>query len=184
MLQLFHEELGHQRIEHTSALVREHFIWSTVHQDVTSWVKRCKKAKGPYNDPNVKLGLLIANGPLDLLCLDFTKMDHIKDGKENVLAMMNPFSNFTVAVVTANEQAKTVSKALVDKWLYTYGIPSRIHYDLDKAFDNQIMRHLCTMYGIKQSRTTPYNPGSNPKCERFNQILYHLLKGVPQLTKT
>ena len=86
-------------------------------QDVTNWVKlckTCKKAKGSYNDPNAKQRLLIANCPLYLFCLDFTKMDHSKDGKENVLIMMDAFSNFTVAVVTSNEQAKTVAKALVE----------------------------------------------------------------------
>ena len=138
--------------------------------------KRCKQAKGPYNDPNVKQGSLIANHPLEILCLDFTTMDHSKDGKENVLVMTDVFSNFTVAVVTPNQQAKTVTKALVDRWFYTYGIPSRIHSDQGKSFGNKIIHHLCTMYRVKQSKTTPYNPCGNAKCERFNQTLRDLLK--------
>ena len=74
-------------------------------------------------------------------------MDCSKDLKEKVLVMMDAFSNFTVAVVTPNEQANTVAKALVDRWFYTYGIPSRVHSDWGKSFDNQIIHHLCTMYG-------------------------------------
>ena len=65
-------------------------------QDATNWdksCKGCKKAKGPHNDPNVKQWSLIANCLLDLLCLDFTKMDHSKDGKKNILIMMDAFSN-------------------------------------------------------------------------------------------
>ena len=76
-------------------LISEGFFWSTVCQDVKNWVKsckKCKKTKGPYNDPNVKQGLLIANHPLEILCLDFITMDHSKDGKENVLVMMDAFS--------------------------------------------------------------------------------------------
>ena len=42
-------------------------------------------------------------------------MDHSKDGKENVLVMTGAFSNFTMAAVTPNQQAKTVAKALVDR---------------------------------------------------------------------
>ena len=48
-------------------LVMERFLWSTMCQDVNNWVKSCescKKAKGSYNYPNVKQGLLIANCPL------------------------------------------------------------------------------------------------------------------------
>ena len=56
-------------------------------------VKGCKKTKGLYNDPNVKQGMLIVNHPLYLLCLNFTKMDHSSDGKENILVMMDAFSN-------------------------------------------------------------------------------------------
>ena len=68
-------------------------------QDVTNWVKscRCKKTKGAYNDSNVKQGSLIDNLPLNLLCLNFTKLVHSKDGKEIILIMMDVFSNFTVA---------------------------------------------------------------------------------------
>ena len=96
VLQLVHEDQCHQRIEHTLALTRETFFWSMM----------CHEAKGPYNDLNVKQGSLVANRPSDLLCLDFTKMDCSKDGKGNILVMIYAFSNFTVAVVTSNEQAK------------------------------------------------------------------------------
>ena len=60
-------------------------------------------------------------------------MDHSKDGKENILVMIDAFSNFTVAVMTPNQQAKTVAKALVDKGFYTDGTPSTIHRDKGKS---------------------------------------------------
>ena len=84
VLQLLYDEQGHQRTEHTMDLIRERFFRSMMCQDANNWVKtckRCKQAKGPYNDPNVKQGLLIANHPLEILCLDFTTMDHSKNGK-------------------------------------------------------------------------------------------------------
>ena len=111
------------------ALVREKVFWSMMCQDVNNLVKsckRCKQAKGSYNDSNVKQVSLIANHPLEMLCLDFMTMDHNKDGKENVLVMMDAFSNFIVAVVTPNQKVKIVAKALVNRWFYTIGIPSRI----------------------------------------------------------
>ena len=47
---------------------------------------------------------------------------------------MDAFPNCTVAVVTANKQAKAVAKALVDRWFYTYGMSIRIHSDWGKSF--------------------------------------------------
>ena len=57
-------------------------------QDVTEYVKNCpwcQIAKGNYTGPKTKLGLITANDPLDLLCIDFTKLDLSKDGKKNIL---------------------------------------------------------------------------------------------------
>ena len=102
---MLHDEQGHQRTECTMALMRERFFWRTMYQNVNNWVKSCKwckKVNGLYNDPNVKQRLLISNHPLEMLCLDFTTMDYSRDGKENVLVMMNNFSNFTVVFITPN----------------------------------------------------------------------------------
>ena len=113
---------------------------------------------------------------MDLLCIDFMKVDWNKDRKENVLVMTDAFSKFSVAVVMPNQQAKTVAKALVDKWFYTYGIPSRIHSDQGKSFDSKLIEQLCKIYGVKQSTITPYNPHRNSPCKRLNHTLQNLLK--------
>ena len=83
-------------------------------QDITNWVKNCKQcqtAKGPFVDPDPLQGSIIANNPMDLLCIDFMKVGLSKDGKENVLVMTDAFSKFSVAVVMPNQQAKTVANS-------------------------------------------------------------------------
>ena len=49
-----------------------------MYKDIAQYVKdgpHCQVAKGPYVGPKTQLGYIIANGPLDLLCVDFTTMD-------------------------------------------------------------------------------------------------------------
>ena len=41
-------------------------------------------SKGDYNEPKTLQGSLVAHQPLELLCIDFTKVDIAKGGKENV----------------------------------------------------------------------------------------------------
>ena len=99
-------------MECTLQLVCERFYWSTLLQDVINWVNNCKwcqTAKGLYVDPDPSQGSIAANNPMDLLCIDFMKVNPSKDGKENVLVMTDAFSKFSVAVVMPNQQGKTCS---------------------------------------------------------------------------
>ena len=113
---------------------------------------------------------------MNLLCIDFMKVALSKDGKENVLVMMDALSKFSVAVVMPNQQVNTVAKTLVDRWFCTYGISSRIHIDQDESFYNKIIKQLCKIYGIKQSTTTSYNLHRNSPCKHLNHMLQYLLK--------
>ena len=123
-------------------------------QDASSWVEQCRCcqfAKGDYNISKPKFGNLIAHNPLNLVCLDFTKVDPSKGGKENVLVMTDAFTKFSVVVTTNNQQALTVAKTVVKHWFHVYGVPSRIHSDQGKSFDNKIIDALCKMYGVERT---------------------------------
>ena len=146
--------------------------------DIENWMKCCKRclvAKAPYTGVKVKQGTIIAKNPMELVCIDFTKMDPSARGEENVLVITDAFNKFTQCVVTPNQEALTVAKVLVDKWFIPYGVPARLHSDKGKSFDNEIIAHLCKICGIQQSTTTPYNPRGNGICERFNRTLHGLL---------
>ena len=143
-------------------------------QDVAKYVKECpccQIAKGDYTEPNTILGVIIANNPMDLVCIDFTKVDPSKDGKENILVLTDVFTKFSQMFVTPNQKAITVTKILVDKWFYTYGIPACICSNKGRSFDNEIMSHLYAMYRVEQSTTMPYNPRGNAPMERMKPYI-------------
>ena len=49
------------------------------------------------------MGSITVNTPLDLLCIHFTKVDHSKDDKENVLVLADAFSKFSHEIVILNQ---------------------------------------------------------------------------------
>ena len=186
VLNLLHDGQGHQGLECTLVLCWERFYWNTMFQDVTNYVKtcpQCQTVKGDYMDLKTKPGMIIANSPMDLLCIDFTKVDPSKTSKENILVLTDTFTNFSQAFVTPNQKVLTIAKILVDKWFYVYGIPAPIHSDQGWCFDNQIMKHLYALYSIEQSTTTPYNPHGNAQCERFNHTMIGLLTSLSKEQK-
>ena len=129
-----------------------------MYKDVAQYVKdclHCQVAKSPHVGPKTQPGSIIANGPLDLLCVDFTTMDPSRNGKENVLVLTDAFSKLGQAFVTPNQKTLTVAKIIVDKWFHVYGIPLRIHSVKGQSFENTILEHLYSMYRVKQSTTTP-----------------------------
>ena len=91
---------------------------------------------------------------------------------------------FGQVFVTPNQKAITITKILVDKWFYMYGIPARICSNKGRSFDNEIMSHLYAMYKVEQSTTTPYNPRGNAPMERVNCTLIGLLKALPKEQKS
>ena len=187
VLRMLHDDYGHQGLDRTLALVRERFYWSTMNHDATEYVTnchRCHVAKGHYTGPHTQQGSLVANNPLDLLCIDFLKVDPSRDGKENILVLTDAFTKFSQAFITTNQKALTIAKVLVEKWFYVYGIPARIHSDKGRSFENAIITQLYSMYNIKQSMTMPYNPRGNSICERFNRTLLGLLQSLPKEQKS
>ena len=152
-----HDHMGHKGIDRTLDLLRERVYWPSMAKDAQNWVtncRRCQIARGDYNQPKPKIGHLEAHNPLDLVCLDFTKIDPSKTGKENILVIIDAFTKFSLAVCTPNQTAKTVAKILVEKWFHVYGIPARIHSDQGRCFDSNIIKALCKMYGLEQSTST------------------------------
>ena len=144
--------MGHQGINRTMDLLRERVHWPLMAKDAQNCVMNChccQITRGDYTQPRPKISHLEANNPLDLVCLDFTKIDPSKTGKEKVLIITDAFTKFSLAVCTPNQMAKTVTKVLVEKWFHVYGVPSRIHSDQGQYFDLNIVKALCKMYGIE-----------------------------------
>ena len=125
------------------------------------------------------MGRLSATRPLELLAIDFTVLEPLSNGRENVLVITDVFTKYTVAVATCNQRADTVARILVNEWFLVFGVPLRIHSDLGRNFESALIRKLCTMYVIKKSHTTHYHPAGNGQVERFNRTMHGLLRVLP-----
>ena len=183
---MLHDDYGHQGLDQTLALVRDRFYWGTINKDITEYVTNFHwfhVAKGHYTGPQTQQGLLVANNPMDLLCIDFLKVDPLRENKENILVLTDAFNKFSQAFVTSNQKALTVTKILVNKRFYVYGIPANIHVDMGQSFENAVNSHLYSMYNIKQSTTMPYNLCGNFICGRFIHTLIGLLQTLPKEQK-
>lgn len=68
---------------------------------VKCWVseyERCVVAKGPYLPTRTPMGCIIATKPLEVLAMDFTQLEPVSDGRENVFVLTDVFTKFTTAI--------------------------------------------------------------------------------------
>ena len=186
VLQSLHDDNGHQGAQHVIALLCSKVYWPSMFADTDHWLAQCEQchiAKGDYTEPKTQQGTLTANQPLELLCIDFTKADPSKGGKEKILILTDTFSKFSQDFDTSSQKATIDAKLLVEKWFSVFGVPVQIHSNQGWSFDNEIISHLCKMYGICQSTTTPYNPRGNAICKHFNQTLFGLMRTLMEEQK-
>ena len=106
-------------------------------------------------DGKVEMGIVRADKPLDLLCIDVLTVDKSTDGMENILVITDCYAKFSKAILTWDQLAITVAKLLTNEWFFHFGIPNRIHSDMGRNFMSAVVKELCSSFGIKCSTTIP-----------------------------
>lgn len=186
VLKQVHDYMGHQGIERTMLLTRQRCYWPTLNKDVEQYClncKRCTLSKEKMPKIKTRMGHLTASRPLEVVAIDFTLLEKSSSGHENVLVMSDVFTKYSIAVPTKDQTASTVARILQSEWFNKLGIPSRIHSDQGKSFENKIVKALCKLYETKKTKTTPYHPQGNSQVERFNRTLHNLLRTLEQEQK-
>ena len=96
-------------------------------------------------------------------------------GNRYVLVMVDCFSRWTEACPLPDKTAHSVADAFLNQVVCRFGMPSVIHSDQGREFENKIMQELCILCGSHKTRTTPYHPESDGMVERFNRTLLMML---------
>ncbi|UYV73203.1 K02A2.6-like [Cordylochernes scorpioides] len=176
---------GHFGIRKTLAKARERFFWPESRGDVEKWCRNCTQCsarKGPTTRSKGKLKIYNVGAPFERIAIDvagpFPKSDL---GNKYILVIMDYFTKWPVAVPIPDQEASTVSEALLQDWVCIFGVPRILHSDQGRNFESNIFQELCRRLGIEKTRTTPLHPQSDGMVERFNRTLtQHLTMFVDQ----
>ena len=120
---------------------------------------------------HVEVGNFWERVAMDLLDMSATTTR----GNRYVLVMVDCFSRWTEACPLPDKTAHYVADAFFNQVVCRFGMPSVIHSDQGREFDNKIMQELCILCGSHKTRTTPYHPESDGMVERFNRTLLMML---------
>ena len=180
-----HENMGHLGIERTTALLKDHFYWPSIAEDVEKHIKSCPRCLRFKTQPEkAELNPVIATRPLELVHIDYLTIEapaNSKSGKDvNVLIITDHFTRYAQAHITSSQKAPVLAKTLWDQFFVHYGFPEKILSNQGRNFESQLISELCELTQVKKLRTTPYRPEGNGSCERFTRTLMSMLGTLPE----
>ena len=96
------------------------------------------------------------------------------------MTIIDGLTGWAKATPIVDPSAATVVRAVYAKWFARYGVPEQLHSDRNTQFESSLFSELCSTFGVNKTRTTPYRPQANGKCERFNSTLVSMLRRAVQ----
>ena len=185
--QSLHVDMGHMGPEKVYGMAKTRVYWPGMESDITNFINKnclCLMQKKPHVQQKAALHSIITTMPMELVTIDFLKVEKGMGGYEYILVLVDHFTRFAQAYPTKNKSSVTVAKKLYNDFVLRFGIPARLLSDQGGEFENRIIKELNKHLGICKSRTTPYHPQTNGSCERMNQTLLKMLKTLSEKEKS
>ena len=83
---------------------------------------------------------------------------------------------YTVLIPLQNESSNSIIEALIDHYIYTFGVPKTILSDQGSNFLSELMTQFENALNIRHIKTTAFHPQSNGNIERMHSTLVNLIK--------
>ena len=181
VLDLCHQDVGHQGRDRTYSLLQERFWWPKMRMQMIVALQNCEKCKiYEKKDPKAPLCTITATEPMDLIHIDLVSMDvtvetNKKPVVQKILVVTDHFSRFVQAYKVKDKRAITIAKCLYDNYFRHYSFPWHLLSDQGTEFCSAIWNEMCIYLNIKKLCTLPYHPQTNGAIEHVHQTLERMI---------
>lgn len=183
LIEKFHNsplEGGHAGINRLYRKLRSFYYWKNMLNDIKKYVGGCHSCR--VNKPrqrNVEQLSLVPTPqkPFEVLVIDtMGPLPTAADGSKYILCMICDMTKYLVTVPLKSKDAKTVAKAIFEKFVLVYGIMIDVRTDQGTEFRNKIMTEMLELLGTSHSKSTPYRHETVGAVERNHRILNEYLR--------
>lgn len=170
---------GHLGIEKTYSRLKRQYKWPGMKKDIAEYVNSCIECnkRKPYGATKAPL-ISIATSPRiwERIAMDIVgQISECESGYKYILVVSDYATRYVITIPMADQRAETVAKHLVVEILTRFGAPQIILSDQGTNFQSKLVKYICELFNIKQTRTTPYHPQTDGLVERFNRTLCDML---------
>lgn len=92
-----------------------------------------------------------------------------------LLTIQDGYTRYLVAIPIEDQKTETIVKALIDGWIYTFGVMETLHSDNGKNFASNLYKEVMKQLGIVKTYTPIYSPSGN-RVERSHRVLGEILR--------
>ena len=163
ILEKAHDDVtaGHLGSTKTVDRIKAHFYWPKWEIEVRQYVESCQscqRLKAHNRTNTAPMQPIIAHYPYQIVTFDMTgPIVRTKEGYERIMVIVDHFSKYidlyAVKTLEANEAARCLMKSI-----YKHGIPDQIISYQGTNFQSKIIKEICDVLDIRQTRTTAYHP--------------------------
>ena len=166
---------GHLGMKRSYQRLTSRYYWPTMHKDMEEYIRTCPECnlhKPPPRKHKEPLGYRdLPTGVWETVHMDIWSPGQdtapTSRGNKMVLAFIDAFSKYVVAVPIPNRTAQTVADVIVNRLLPQEGPPVTIVSDNALEFKSRAQQRVYEMFGITRQLIIPRDPKSNGQIERF-----------------
>ena len=183
VLRSLHGEFGkHPGIFKTIIACREKYYFPKMAQLIREWVMSCEQCiresrihpsltRPPLQNPNEHI-----TAPEDAIQIDLVPELPPSGGYENIVTAMDVFSRYLFAYPTANQDAKTIAKVLINIMTKHAYLPTTLISDKGTAFTSHVIKEVAGVLGVTLKHATTKHAQTIGLLERSHASIKKALK--------
>ena len=129
----FHKNIAPPGEGRSYDLAKSRVYWPNMEKDIKVFIDNgcpcLASKKKQLITPHAPLGTVTSTSPMDIIAIDFFKVDREAGGYEYILVIIDQFPRYAQAYATTNKSAKTAAEKLFNDSALKFGTPNRILHD-------------------------------------------------------
>ena len=183
VLRSLHGEFGkHPGIFKTIIAYRENYYFPKMAQLIMEWVMSCEQCikesridrsltRSPLESPDEHI-----SAHKDAMQYDLVPELPPSGGYENILTALDVFSRYLFAYPTANQEAKTIAKVLINIMTKHAYLPTTFMSDKGTAFMSHVIKEVAGVLGITLKHATTKHAQTIGLLEQSHALIKQALK--------
>lgn len=171
---------GHCGQKRLYAKIRSLFYWPRMTKDVAKFVRNCHICKVTKPGIKTKEPLKITETPVkpfDIIQVDtIGPMPKSQNGYQYAVTLVDELSKYLVLIPIFDKSAKTIARAIFEKFVLQYGPIKTLKSDRGTEYINEILNELCSWLNIERKCSTAYRHETVGTVEHSHRLLNEYMR--------